>query len=134
MAEQIRTFIAVNLSDELRAQAGAVQQELRTAAPAVKWVDPQGMHFTLKFLGGVDAGLIDRITTMRGAIDALKQRAGLKRIRLVVYRRPSDYRPNYYARAPQAQDGDIRLLNIDLPSWLANPMPQFMYLWAPGLR
>lgn len=61
MAERIRTFIAVNLSDELRAQAAAVQGQLRTAAPSVKWVAPEGMHFTLKFLGGVDADLIHRV-------------------------------------------------------------------------
>jgi 2'-5' RNA ligase len=61
VAERIRTFIAVNLTDELRAQAAAIQQELRAAAASVKWVDPAGMHFTLKFLGGVEAGLMDRV-------------------------------------------------------------------------
>jgi 2'-5' RNA ligase len=67
VAEQIRTFIAVNLSDELRAQAAAVQEQLRAAAPTVKWVEPAGMHFTLKFLGGVDAGLIDGVVAANAA-------------------------------------------------------------------
>lgn len=67
MAEQIRTFIAVNLTDELRAQAAAIQQELRAAAPSVKWVDPASMHFTLKFLGAVEAGTIDRVIAANAA-------------------------------------------------------------------
>jgi 2'-5' RNA ligase len=61
VAERVRTFIAVNLSDELRARAAEVQRELRAAAPSVKWVDPAGMHFTLKFLGGVEAAQVDRV-------------------------------------------------------------------------
>lgn len=67
MAERIRTFIAVNLTDELRAQAAAIQQELRAAAPSVKWVDPASMHFTLKFLGAVDAGLMDQVIAANAA-------------------------------------------------------------------
>lgn len=67
MAERIRTFIAVNLTDELRAQAAAIQQELRAAAPSVKWVDPASMHFTLKFLGAVEAGLMDQVIAANAA-------------------------------------------------------------------
>jgi len=67
VAERIRTFIAVNLTDELRAQAAAIQQELRAAAPSVKWVDPASMHFTLKFLGAVEAGLMDQVIAANAA-------------------------------------------------------------------
>jgi 2'-5' RNA ligase len=67
VAERIRTFIAVNLSDELRAQAAAVQAELRAAAPSVKWVAAEGMHFTLKFLGGVESDVINRVIPANGA-------------------------------------------------------------------
>jgi protease-4 len=82
----------------------------------------------------LEAGLIDRIMTMRGAIEIVKQRADLKRIRLVAYQRASGYRPNYYAQAPSARDGDVNLLKVDLPSLFDVTVPQFMYLWAPGLR
>ena len=82
----------------------------------------------------LEAGLIDRIATMHGAIDVVKQRARLHRIRLVSYQRASDYRPNYYAQAPSTRGGNVNLVNIELPAWLPYPTPQFMYLWAPGLR
>ncbi|MGB2987336.1 MAG: signal peptide peptidase SppA [Phycisphaerae bacterium] len=80
-----------------------------------------------------EAGLIDRIATMRDAIDLAKQRAGVKRTRLVTYHRPLGYRPNYYAQTPYRSGGDVNFLKFDLPDWLSRPVPQFMYLWIPGL-
>jgi 2'-5' RNA ligase len=67
VAERIRTFIAVNLTDDLRARVIAVQDQLRAAAPSVKWVDPAGMHLTLKFLGGVDADVVDGVIAATAA-------------------------------------------------------------------
>ena len=80
----------------------------------------------------LEAGLIDRIATLREAIALAKRRAGTKRIRLVAYQRPLGYRPNYYTRAPLPPGGAVTLLNIDLASWLSRSTPRFMYLWAPG--
>ncbi len=80
----------------------------------------------------LEAGLIDRIATLRETIALAKKRAGIKRIRLVAYQRPLGYRPNYYARTPLPSGGDVNLLNIDLASWLSRSTPRFMYLWAPG--
>jgi len=80
----------------------------------------------------LQTGLIDRIASLRKAIDILKERTGSKRIRLVAYRRPLGYRPNYYAQPPVTTDGDVNLLNIDLPSWMDHTTPQFLYLWTPG--
>jgi protease-4 len=78
------------------------------------------------------AGLIDRIATLREAIDLVKQRAGLKRVRLVRYHRPIEYRPTYYAQAPHPAAGDVNLINVELPDWLNRMSPRFMYLWTPG--
>jgi 2'-5' RNA ligase len=51
----VRCFIAIDLSDEVRASLDAVQGRLRASAPRadVRWVAPAGMHLTLKFLGEV---------------------------------------------------------------------------------
>ncbi len=80
----------------------------------------------------LDEGLIDRIATLRVAIDLVKERIGAKRVRLVTYHRPLDYRPNYYALGHTPPGGDINLLNVDFPSGLIPPAPRFMYLWAPA--
>jgi len=77
------------------------------------------------------AGLVDRVATMREAIDATKKRAGLRSIRLVTYQRPLAYRPNYYAAAPGPTGGDVNLLKIESLPWLT-PAPRFLYLWSPG--
>lgn len=80
----------------------------------------------------LENGLIDRIATVRETIQAVKQRVGAKKIRLVTYRRPLAYRPNFYAQAPYRPGGDVNLINIDLPDWLGAATPRFMYLWSPG--
>ena len=57
MAEIIRTFIAIELNDEHRRALSKVQMQLKEerAAKYVRWVAPDSIHITLKFLGDVDA-------------------------------------------------------------------------------
>jgi hypothetical protein len=50
---------------------------------------------------------------------------------VVEYARPYLHRPNMYARAPSAA-AEVNLINVNLPDWLTDPSPKFMYLWAPG--
>jgi 2'-5' RNA ligase len=51
--ETIRAFIAVPLSDTLLKQLGDLQHRLEGRVPhrSVRWVRPEGIHLTLKFLG-----------------------------------------------------------------------------------
>lgn len=79
-------------------------------------------------------GLIDHIGTIRDALAALKQRTGSKAVRVVTYRRPLEYRPNYYAQAPGAPSTgvDVNLIKLDVPGLAGLGTPQFLYLWAPG--
>ncbi len=49
-----RTFIAVEIDDEIRDRAITLQETLAKAGAEVKWVDPESMHITLLFLGEVD--------------------------------------------------------------------------------
>lgn len=59
--EQIRTFIAVDVAEEVRQQAGQLIETLRRVDDTVKWVDPQNMHLTLKFLGDVPQGEVTAV-------------------------------------------------------------------------
>jgi 2'-5' RNA ligase len=47
----VRLFLAINLPPDVRAALHAATGPLRAAAPAVKWVGPEQLHLTLKFLG-----------------------------------------------------------------------------------
>jgi 2'-5' RNA ligase len=49
-----RTFIAVEVSEAMRAAAVALQQAFAKTGAGVKWVTPESLHVTLLFLGEVD--------------------------------------------------------------------------------
>jgi RNA 2',3'-cyclic 3'-phosphodiesterase len=49
----IRTFVAVRLSEKVRAQVQDLLSTLQPIEPNLKWVPPDQWHFTLAFLGNV---------------------------------------------------------------------------------
>ena len=50
----IRAFIAVELPEELKKELAALEMLLKNnGPPIVKWVDPNSIHITLKFLGEI---------------------------------------------------------------------------------
>lgn len=60
--EQIRSFIAIELSDQLRRELAVLQSKLKTPErPWIKWVEPSGIHLTLKFLGSIAASKTDEV-------------------------------------------------------------------------
>jgi RNA 2',3'-cyclic 3'-phosphodiesterase len=50
----IRTFIAIELPEEIKEAMAGVQAELKKSDADVGWVRPEGVHLTLKFLDDVD--------------------------------------------------------------------------------
>ena len=64
--EPLRCFIAIELPQELKRALKELQQRLQKGSPApARWVDPNGIHLTLNFLGNVAA---DRIEAISGAM------------------------------------------------------------------
>jgi len=62
--EQVRCFIAVELPDEVKTGLDQLQAQIKSGRQtSVKWVNPCGVHLTLKFLGNVAVDRIDPITT-----------------------------------------------------------------------
>ncbi len=52
--ERIRSFIAIELPSEIKAGLTSLEERLKVGQhPFVKWVDPEGIHLTLKFLGNI---------------------------------------------------------------------------------
>ena len=61
--EPIRAFIAVELPDTVKSALSAIQDSLKEMErTAVKWVNPESVHLTLKFLGNVAPDAIPQIT------------------------------------------------------------------------
>lgn len=50
----MRAFVAINLPADLRQDIWDAAAPLREAASPVRWVAPDALHLTLKFLGAVD--------------------------------------------------------------------------------
>jgi 2'-5' RNA ligase len=53
MAKSIRSFLAVETPPGVRSSACRLIEQLRAAQAQVKWVAPENLHLTLKFLGDV---------------------------------------------------------------------------------
>ena len=61
--EQVRSFIAIELPDELKVGLAQLEAQLKLSKrPSVKWVDPYSIHLTLKFLGNIATDMISEIT------------------------------------------------------------------------
>jgi 2'-5' RNA ligase len=59
--ELIRTFIAVEVSYDVKETAAFIQKELQKFNCRVSWTRMEGMHLTLKFLGDTNNSLIDEL-------------------------------------------------------------------------
>ena len=65
--EQIRSFIAIELPEEAKKGLARLRRELeRNEHKFVKWVDSQGIHLTLKFLGNIPSKRVTEITEAMG--------------------------------------------------------------------
>jgi len=58
---RIRTFLAVDLSNEIRAELVGLQDRLARTGVEIKWTDPENLHITLIFLGEVEDREIPRV-------------------------------------------------------------------------
>ncbi len=50
----MRTFIALEISEEMKGILGQIESHLKYSGADVKWVKPEIIHLTLKFLGEID--------------------------------------------------------------------------------
>src|SRR4030042_6849797 len=61
--EQIRSFMAIELPEEVKTGLRRLQTELKLPGHTfVKWVAPESIHLTLKFLGNISPQKVAEIT------------------------------------------------------------------------
>jgi 2'-5' RNA ligase len=58
----VRTFICIEISESIKERIGKLQEPLRQIEAQVSWTKPSNIHLTLKFLGGVEASRIERVS------------------------------------------------------------------------
>lgn len=70
-AGAVRCFIAVHLPAKVRAELASIEDRMKAGRhPFVKWVEPDSLHLTLKFLGNAAVDCIPRI------VEAMSRAAG----------------------------------------------------------
>lgn len=58
----MRTFIAIELSPDLKKRLASLEEQLKSSEADVKWVKPENIHLTLKFLGEIDEKQLEEVS------------------------------------------------------------------------
>ena len=61
----VRLFVAIDLPAEVRARLGG----LCAGVPGARWVAPEQIHLTMRFIGEVDGGVFDDVRLALGTVD-----------------------------------------------------------------
>ena len=61
---QIRSFIAIELPLLIKSSIEEIQHKLKSSTADVRWVRPEGIHLTLKFLGNIEEERISEISDL----------------------------------------------------------------------
>jgi 2'-5' RNA ligase len=62
----MRVFVALNLTQKERARLAAAARPLREAAFPVRWLPPENVHLTLKFLGELGEEIVPELAAAVG--------------------------------------------------------------------
>jgi 2'-5' RNA ligase len=68
----MRLFVALDLDEPVRAAIRRLLDAIRSAAPEARWVRPEAMHLTLKFIGDQPE---DKLPGLRRALEAIRSPA-----------------------------------------------------------
>jgi RNA 2',3'-cyclic 3'-phosphodiesterase len=66
----MRLFIALDIDDAIRERIARFTEGVRGFAPDARWVKPESLHVTLKFIGEQPEAIVERIKGMLGTIQA----------------------------------------------------------------
>jgi RNA 2',3'-cyclic 3'-phosphodiesterase len=66
----MRTFIAIEISEEIKNSLAQAQSHLKYAGADVKWVEPGNIHLTVKFLGEITEEKCAKVKTALDTVAA----------------------------------------------------------------
>jgi 2'-5' RNA ligase len=64
----MRIFVALDLDDEIRKRIQQFVDEVRGWAPSARWITPESLHITLKFIGEKPEPLVNQIDGALGQL------------------------------------------------------------------
>ena len=62
----MRCFVAVDIDNDIKAKIASLQNQL--GIPGIKLIEPQTLHFTLKFLGEIDEDSVSKVKESLGSL------------------------------------------------------------------
>ena|SRR5690242_4307267 len=69
----MRLFVALDLRDDVRRALGDLMAKLKPLSPDARWVRPEKMHVTLKFVGhAVKTGDAEKLDAVRAALAVVR--------------------------------------------------------------
>jgi len=112
--------------DDLYRQFVAKVVERRQISPAVAATLADGRIYTAD--QALSHKLVDRIGYVPDALEVARRAAGLTEARVIVYKRPREYRATYYARSET--DASV-FASVSQLTGMAGAGPRLLYLWMP---
>lgn len=64
----MRLFVGLDIPDAIRENLARYMEDLRRAAPGVRWVRPESLHLTLKFIGEFDEARLEELQRALAAV------------------------------------------------------------------
>jgi 2'-5' RNA ligase len=64
----VRTFVALELSQEIKDNLAAAQHTIRSCNARLTFVDPENIHITIKFLGDVEQEKLKKVMDAIGSV------------------------------------------------------------------
>lgn len=61
MDQEIRTFVAIDIPQDVKAQIGKIITKMQLLIEPVRWVKPKNLHVTLKFLGEITPAQVEQV-------------------------------------------------------------------------
>jgi 2'-5' RNA ligase len=115
----IRAFIALDIDEALRTALQTRTEDLRGGVPerAVRWVQPESIHLTLKFLGDIHAKMVPDI---EAGLEAAAVGIGLFRMQVAELGCfPNDRRPRVIWVGVKEESGALKTLYNALETQMA---------------
>jgi RNA 2',3'-cyclic 3'-phosphodiesterase len=114
----MRLFVAINFTSKDRQRIGRAARKMREAELPVRWVEPDQIHITLKFLGEVRPERVDGVKAAVARVAEKTQSFSLKLAGAGAF--PTMRRPKVIWLAAQAS-AELRCLKHDL-EWELAPL------------
>ncbi len=78
-----------------------------------------------------ELGLVDQVGYLEQAIDSAKSKTGLKQAKIVLYRRPHEFKNNIYSKTDNIAVHSMPFFGIVPNHFLERGYTRFLYLWIP---